>query len=99
MSTKRRRSPQHAGPGSPASPAGASRLPLAAALVAIATLAVYARVHGFPFIHNFDDGLYVTRNPHVTGGLRADNVVWAFTHACAGNWHPLTMLSHMTDVS
>ncbi len=44
----------------------------------------------------FDDGLYVTRNPHLQ--LSPANITWAFTSSYAGNWHPLTWLSHMVDV-
>jgi tetratricopeptide (TPR) repeat protein len=47
----------------------------------------------------FDDDVYVTGNPFVTGGLGTRGVVAAFTSFQAGNWHPLTWLSHMLDVS
>jgi tetratricopeptide (TPR) repeat protein len=47
----------------------------------------------------FDDDVYVTQNPLVTGGLRAHALLGAFTSFYAGNWHPLTWLSHMLDVS
>lgn len=50
--------------------------------------------HGFV---NYDDEKYVFKNPHVTGGLRAAEVVGAFTHARVANWHPLTWISHMVD--
>ena len=46
---------------------------------------------------NFDDGDYVFKNLPVTRGLTLDGVVWAFTHMHAGNWHPLTWISHMLD--
>jgi tetratricopeptide (TPR) repeat protein len=46
---------------------------------------------------NFDDGDYVFKNPKVTRGLSLDGVGWAFTHVHAGNWHPLTWISHMAD--
>lgn len=45
----------------------------------------------------YDDPTYITQNPHVTGGLTAANVRWAFTSIEASNWHPLTWLSHMLD--
>jgi tetratricopeptide (TPR) repeat protein len=60
------------------------------------TLAVYWQVGNHQFL-NFDDNVYVTGNPHVTGGITGRNIVWAFTSVDAGNWHPLTWLSHMTD--
>jgi len=50
------------------------------------------------FIEAYDDELYVTLNPMVRHGLTAESVKWAFTAFVAGNWHPLTLLSHMTDV-
>jgi tetratricopeptide (TPR) repeat protein len=70
---------------------------LGVALVVLATIAAYGRVAGFGFIENYDDSIYVTQNPHVRTGWTLANVAWAFSRQCAGNWHPLTMLSHMTD--
>ena len=46
---------------------------------------------------NFDDPEYVTKNPNVFRGLTWRGITWAFTHIHAGNWHPLTWISHMTD--
>src|SRR3954451_6796861 len=47
---------------------------------------------------NFDDDVYVTKNPHVVGGLSAQNLRWAFLSMnTAANWHPLTWLAHMID--
>jgi tetratricopeptide (TPR) repeat protein len=56
-----------------------------------------------PALHNgfvnYDDPEYVTRNAHVLQGLNGPSVKWAFgTQGTAANWHPLTWLSHMTDV-
>lgn len=102
MSRKSRPRESHRPPGparAAATPMDRGRLVWIAAAIAVLTVAVYAQVHGFPFITNYDDSLYVTDNPHVTSGLNLANVAWAFTHPCAGNWHPLTMLTHMTDVS
>ena len=66
-------------------------------LLAAAALAVY-----YPAIHNgfvsFDDPDYVTANIHVKGGLTAGDVAWAFRACYAGNWHPLSWMSHMLDV-
>lgn len=67
------------------------------ALVA-ATLLVYGQVRHFEFI-NYDDTEYVTENVNVRGGLIVEGIVWAFRTVHAGNWHPLTWLSHMLDVS
>ncbi len=70
---------------------------LACLVLAGATLSIYWPVHRFEFIH-FDDPEYVLHNPHVASGLTAGNVTWAFTANYAGNWHPVTWLSHMLDV-
>ena len=55
-----------------------------------------------PAVHNgfvnYDDDVYVTGNAHVQGGLNPAGVAWAFKSTDASNWHPLTWLSHMTDV-
>ena len=63
----------------------------------VATLAVYSPVRHFVFV-NYDDPDYVTGNPHVLGGLSVAGIGWALTSFDAANWHPLTWLSHMTDV-
>jgi protein O-mannosyl-transferase len=50
--------------------------------------------------HDFiicDDDIYIFKNYHVAAGLTSDNVTWSFTGVHAGNWHPLTWLSHMLD--
>ena len=63
----------------------------------LVTLAVFAQTASHDFI-NFDDTIYVTDNPTVKEGLKARTVAWAFTATAASNWHPITWLSHMTDV-
>ena len=65
-------------------------------LLAAATVSVYFPVLRYPFI-NFDDNVYVTGNSHVSTGLNWDNFRWAWTTTTAGNWHPLTWLSHELD--
>ena len=70
---------------------------LAAAVVAVAIAA-----HGFAIQNgfvDFDDDGYVFANTHVTGGLTWDGIRWAFTTGHAANYHPLTWLSHMLDVT
>jgi protein O-mannosyl-transferase len=74
-----------------------NNLILICALVALVTLAVYAQVGDHLFL-NFDDPSYVTENPRVMAGITAGNISWAFTSVDAGNWHPVTWLSHLTDV-
>jgi len=46
---------------------------------------------------NIDDPDYVLTNIHVRTGFAAENIRWAFASIEAGNWHPLTWLSHMLD--
>jgi tetratricopeptide (TPR) repeat protein len=65
------------------------------ALVAI-TWFVFGQTLRHDFV-DFDDNLYVYQNPAITRGLSVDGVLGAFTHPHAGNWHPLTTISHMLD--
>ena len=65
-------------------------------LLAVAVLAVYSQVLHFDFV-TYDDPDYVTANPHVQAGLTWASVAWAFRSSFAGNWFPLTWLSHMLD--
>jgi Flp pilus assembly protein TadD len=57
---------------------------------------VFGRTVHHEFV-NFDDDVYVYKNPNVTGGLSSKSVAWAFTQVHSSNWHPLTWLSHMLD--
>ena len=59
-------------------------------------LAVYAQTLTHGFI-NYDDGLYVTGNPHVLAGLSWADIGWSFTTERAMYVHPLTWMSHMLD--
>jgi Flp pilus assembly protein TadD len=59
---------------------------------------VYAGVWSYGFV-NFDDPRYIIENPHVASSLSWANVGWAFTTGYAANWHPITWLSHMLDVT
>ena len=82
----------------PRAPVPVWRRPAAiAALLFALTFALYARTSAFAFV-NYDDDVYVTRNPHVFGGLSCADARWAFTSGYAANWHPLTWLSHQLDV-
>lgn len=64
------------------------------------TLTVYWPVRQCDFV-NYDDDFYVTANAEVQQGLNLDTIAWAFdgSTSVASNWHPLTMLSHLADVS
>ena len=76
-----------------------SRRSLAVGLgLLIITFALYWPVTTFPFAA-YDDQLYVYENPVVVKGLSGEGMKWAGTAVVGGNWHPLTMLSHMADCS
>ncbi len=64
----------------------------------VLTVAIYAPTSEFDFI-GFDDDRYVTENPLVLNGLDWESAGRAFTRFRASNWHPLTWISHMADVS
>ncbi len=108
MASKKKRSPRSGRPGAPPSAVRAAggldlaakgkRLWIAAGALAVLTVATFAGVFRNGFV-SFDDELYVLRNPHVLGGLSFSGIAWAWTASDAANWHPLTWLSHMTDVS
>jgi tetratricopeptide (TPR) repeat protein len=71
---------------------------LLAVLLAAATAAVYAPAMRNGFV-NLDDPDYVTRNPYVLHGLTWTDIKWALgSNYPSSNWHPLTWISHMTDV-
>jgi len=69
---------------------------LCVALIAV-TVGIFLQTGDHGFI-TFDDPGYVTDNPRVKGGVTGENVAWAFSATAMSNWHPLTWLSHMTDV-
>jgi len=72
-------------------------LPLAMALIAAVTAVVYWPVLQNGFV-DYDDIDYVTLNMAVRQGVTLKGLIWSFTSFHAGNWHPLTWLSHMLDV-
>jgi tetratricopeptide (TPR) repeat protein len=65
-------------------------------VLTLVTLLCYWPVTAHPFV-SFDDHRYIYENPHVKAGLTWAGVVWAFRTGYAGNWHPLTWISHMGD--
>lgn len=71
---------------------------LAAVLLVVLTIAAFYPVTFCLFV-NVDDASYVTGNDHVKQGLNIHNARWAFTTLDVSNWHPLTWVSHMLDVS
>lgn len=66
-------------------------------IIILATLSVYLPVKDYDFT-NYDDDMYVFHNPRVLGGLTFKNILWSLTAIEAANWHPLTWISHMTDI-
>src|SRR6267143_6377015 len=60
------------------------------------SLAVFGRTIRHDFV-NFDDDLYVYNTPAIQTGLTIKGVARAFVSPHAGNWHPLTTISHMLD--
>src|SRR5579864_4600382 len=70
---------------------------------AILGLALFALTLVFynPIVHDgfvvLDDVPYIISNPPVRAGLTWATVKWSFTTFHAGNWHPLTWLSHALD--
>lgn len=69
-----------------------------AAGLAVLTFAIFSRILGNGWV-NYDDPVYVTHNPHVIAGLDRDGLRWALTSGEATNWHPVTWLSHMLDMT
>src|ERR1044072_307557 len=68
--------------------------------VCLALIAITWFVFGQTLRHDFvdfDDNIYVYQNPVINRGLSLAGVFVAFTHPHAGNWHPLTTISHMLD--
>jgi tetratricopeptide (TPR) repeat protein len=77
--------------------AGDRRAVLAVCLFLTAlTWLVFAQTVRHDFI-NFDDDRYVYENAQVRSGLSFHGIAWAFTHAHANLWHPLTTITHMLD--
>jgi tetratricopeptide (TPR) repeat protein len=61
----------------------------------LATIIAFEQIRHNQFV--YDDLLYITQNPPVTNGVSVESIKWAFTTTYAGNWHPVTWLSHILD--
>ncbi len=61
-----------------------------------ATFIFFLPVRSFDFVR-FDDPQYVLENEVVSKGLTTKGFISAFRENLAGNWHPITTLSHMLD--
>jgi tetratricopeptide (TPR) repeat protein len=57
---------------------------------------VFGQTAHFDFI-NYDDSVYVYKDPTVTHGLTLEGVKAAFSASHSDNWVPLTTISHMLD--
>ena len=62
----------------------------------ILSLVIYWPVQDYKFI-NYDDQLYVTDLYSQKDAITFKDISAAFTDLRTGNWHPLTMMSHMLD--
>ena len=90
-------SPPAAAPSAPLPAARPwARLALPALLLVAVTGAAYAPAWRAQFV-NYDDHHYVVENLHVAPGLSGPGLAWAFTAFAAGNWHPVTWISHQLD--
>jgi tetratricopeptide (TPR) repeat protein len=73
---------------------------VACALVLFAvTIIVFAPLRNCAFILTYDDPLHVTTNEQVLKGLTLEGIRWSLTAEAAANWYPVTLISHMLDVS
>src|SRR5512143_2621785 len=69
---------------------------VAVGLVVLVTV-LYGRSCRFEAL-DFDDAEYVFANSNVLAGLTWHGVGWALTAFHSANWHPLTWISHMSDI-
>ena len=66
-------------------------------------LAMFWQVRHHDFI-NYDDGLYISENPHIQEGLTWEGIKWAFSADLfsdspnADFWIPLTFFSHLLTI-
>jgi protein O-mannosyl-transferase len=67
------------------------------AFIAVLTFAIYLPSLQNEFIF-WDDDLYIFENPFIRS-FGIDFLRWAFFDFHAGNWHPLTWISHAIDYS
>ena len=61
------------------------------------TWLVFGQTLAHDFV-NYDDKTYVYGNSLITEGLTLRGILRAFVDTQTGNWHPLTLISHMLDV-
>lgn len=71
---------------------------LAAVVLFLGTLWVFSPAIRFDFV-DYDDPIYVTNNPLVARGFTWEGVARSWHEWISGNWHPLTIWSHMLDAT
>jgi len=71
---------------------------LIAALIGILAFTLYIPTGSFGLIE-YDDQEYIKNNDLVLSGLTPQGIAEAMSAIVACNWHPLTLLSHMADIS
>jgi protein O-mannosyl-transferase len=59
---------------------------------------VYGQSAHFAFLE-WDDPTYLLNNRAIAGGLSAQSLAWAWSSFHAANWHPLTWVSYLLDIS
>ena len=72
------------------------RTSLLCLLLGLGTIALYAPALSFNYV-NSDDFVYVAAIHSSPTGFRSAGARFAFRTGYAGNWHPLTWISHMAD--
>lgn len=91
------------GKGSPSGPAPSAAMLVVLVLAGLVWV-VFGQCVTFDFV-NYDDNPFVLRNSHVLKGLTCENVRWLLTAGIGRHvedidyWRPLSMASHMLDVS
>ncbi|MGA2914842.1 MAG: tetratricopeptide repeat protein [Sedimentisphaerales bacterium] len=65
-------------------------------ILSFATAAVYYQVCTYDFV-NYDDNVYVYKNPNIQAGITLKSIKWAFTTDYSHMYHPITWLSLMLD--
>ncbi len=69
-----------------------------AGLLLMVIVVAYVPLFSNSFV-DYDDPVYITGNSQVRSGLTLATWNWAWTSLEAGNWHPLTWISHALDAS
>jgi len=77
------------------SPSGFTQLGVCAVIVVLVWI-IFGQTLADDFV-NYDDKTYVYGNSLVSAGLNLRGVSQAFVDTQTGNWHPLTIISHMID--